>query len=322
MHEHLLIDIRPPPMRMAMAVEDEEPVQACDCFKLTWGQKSLASNRRLDQPDIILAELSEMHAAGGRALVELTVGGLRPDPNGLAALSQKSGVHVVMGCGHYVEAYQDEANANRSADDFAREMIEQLTVGAWGTEVKAGIIGEIGCQAPWTPQERRVMQGALTAQAETGAAVNAHPGRSPDQPFELAAYVREFGAPADRFIISHLDRTFSDLDQYLRLADTGVVIELDLFGLEVTNYYLNPDIDLPNDGARLKLIRGMIERGHLERIVISHDICTRNRLCHYGGHGYQHIFANIVPLMLRRGFDQAEIDALLVGNPARLLTFR
>ena len=46
-----------------------------------------------------------------------------------------------------------------------------------------------------------------------------------------------------------------------------------------------------------------------------------SRLVRFGGHGYGHIFRNVVPMMGRRGFSQAEIDAILVGNPRRLLTF-
>jgi phosphotriesterase-related protein len=55
---------------------------------------------------------------------------------------------------------------------------------------------------------------------------------------------------------------------------------------------------------------------------LAQDICTKTRLRSYGGHGYGHIFENVVPLMRRRGFDDREIEALLVNNPARLLTFR
>ncbi|HWO03815.1 MAG TPA: aryldialkylphosphatase, partial [Methylomirabilota bacterium] len=40
----------------------------------------------------------------------------------------------------------------------------------------------------------------------------------------------------------------------------------------------------------------------------------------WGGHGYGHIFANVVPMMRRRGFSEAEIQAILVDNPRRLLT--
>jgi len=322
MHEHLLINLAPPAMREEARVSgrDKESVETCDCFKLNWGQKVVYQNYVLDEDEVMLAELSEMAAAGGRALVELTVGGLQPDPLGLARLSEKSGVHIIMGCGHYVEDYQDRANFDRTADEFAEEMVGQLIVGTWGTEIKAGIIGEIGCQWPWTDLEKRVMHGALLAQQETGAAINAHPGRSPQQPFELIAFLKAFGADPGRFIVSHLDRTFSDDNDFLRLADTGCVIELDLFGQEATNYLGDPSFDMPNDGMRLKTIRRLIDHGHLDRIVISHDICMRARLCQYGGHGYQHIFANVVPLMLRRAFDQAEIDKILSKTPARLLT--
>jgi phosphotriesterase-related protein len=40
----------------------------------------------------------------------------------------------------------------------------------------------------------------------------------------------------------------------------------------------------------------------------------------FGGHGYGHIFANVVPLMRRRDFSEGEIQAILVDNPRRLLT--
>jgi phosphotriesterase-related protein len=78
---------------------------------------------------------------------------------------------------------------------------------------------------------------------------------------------------------------------------------------------------MPNDAQRLRMIRNLIAHGHLERIVISHDICYRTRLTRFGGHGYGHIFANVVPMMRRRGFEAGEIEVILIANPRRLLTF-
>ena len=79
---------------------------------------------------------------------------------------------------------------------------------------------------------------------------------------------------------------------------------------------------MPNDATRLKLIRTLIDHGHLDRVVISHDICYRTRLCRFGGHGYGHIFLrNVVPMMKKRGYSEDEIDAILVRTPRRLLTF-
>jgi phosphotriesterase-related protein len=41
----------------------------------------------------------------------------------------------------------------------------------------------------------------------------------------------------------------------------------------------------------------------------------------HGGWGYAHILRRVVPGFLALGIAQADIDAILVANPARLLTF-
>ena len=199
-------------------------------------------------------------------------------------------------------------------------MTGPILTGAWGTDVRAGMIGEIGCQSPWTGTEKRVMRAAFIAASDTGAAINVHPGRDPDQPQEVANFARTVGHPTERIVISHIDRTIFDEARLLRLADSGVTVEFDLFGQEASYYGLS-DIDMPNDATRLWLIRSLINHGHLERVVISHDICYRTRLASFGGHGYGHIFRNVVPMMKKRGYSGAEIDAILVRNPRRLLTF-
>lgn len=318
MHEHLLCDIRHPSVRTP---EDLGPEIALDTvWAINYGTLRAARNYLLDDAGVAVDELRRMREAGGQTVVELSCGGLSPDPLGLRRIAEAAGVHVIMGCGHYVHDYQDPANASRTADDLAAEMIQAVLEGAWGTPVRAGIIGEIGCQAPWTAQEQRVLAGALLAQRETGAAVNVHPGRHPDQPQEVADFVRRAGGSVERVVISHIDRTIFDTDRLLRLADTGCVLEFDLFGQE-QSYYRLADIDMPNDAVRLRMIRALIDHGHLARVVMSHDICYRSRLVRFGGHGYGHIFANVVPMMRRRGFTEAEVQAILVGNPRRLLTF-
>lgn len=317
MHEHLLCDIRPPAKRTAEALGPE--LQLDNVWAINYGTESAARNYLLDACDVATDEVRRMLAAGGRSVVDLSSGGLAPDPAGLVAIARATGAHVVMGCGHYVQEYQDPANATRPVEDFAEEMVESVTDGAWGTDVRAGIIGEIGCQAPWTPQEQRVMLAAVLAQRQTGAAINVHPGRHPDQPQEVADFIRVKGGRLDRVIISHIDRTVFDDERLRRLADSGCVLEWDLFGQE-SSYYRLADIDMPNDAVRLRAIRGLAARGHLAQILISHDICYRSRLVRWGGHGYGHIFANVVPMMRRRGFSEAEIRAILVDNPRRLLT--
>ncbi len=51
---------------------------------------------------------------------------------------------------------------------------------------------------------------------------------------------------------------------------------------------------------------------------MSMDICTKDRLHHYGGHGYDHILENIVPWMRRRGTTQDVLDTIMRENPQRV----
>jgi len=318
MHEHLLCDIRTPTMRQSN-VKDPE-ITLANVFAINYGRIPHYTQYLMDLKDIAVAEMGNMKEVGGNSLVELSCGGLKPDPKGLQDISLATDVNVIMGCGHYVDEYQEPGNHRRTPEDFAREMISQIFDGAWGTDIRAGIIGEIGCQNPWTDLEKKVMQGAILAQQETGVTLNIHPGRHEDLPLEIATSVRDWGGDLSRTVISHIDRTIFDEERILRLAETGVIVEFDLFGTEQAYYRLNESIIRPNDGRRIQLIRSLIERGHLEQVLISHDICSRTRLTSFGGHGYGHIFVNVVPMMRGQGFTEEEIAMILEGNPRRLLT--
>jgi len=89
-----------------------------------------------------------------------------------------------------------------------------------------------------------------------------------------------------------------------------------MFGWESSYFAQGRDVDLCGDGARLTWIRGLLDAGHKDQIVISHDVCQRTRQRSFGGHGYGHIFRNVVPMMQRRDFDESEIRAILVDNPS------
>jgi phosphotriesterase-related protein len=80
MHEHLFIDLNPP--RFAAEAVDDDEITLCNCFKVRYGQQPSRLNYRLNERAIAAAEVAEMRAAGGRTIVELTSGGLRPDPGG------------------------------------------------------------------------------------------------------------------------------------------------------------------------------------------------------------------------------------------------
>jgi len=64
------------------------------------------------------------------------------------------------------------------------------------------------------------------------------------------------------------------------------------------------------------------ETGHVEitRYVVAQDVAMKHRLAAYGGHGYDHVIRNIVPILVARGVSDAERPSetgvlIVVGGP-------
>ena len=76
-----------------------------------------------------------------------------------------------------------------------------------------------------------------------------------------------------------------------------------------------------SDAVRMAYVRLLVDKGYGERVVLAHDVFAKHRLVAYGGHGYAHILENIVPRLRKKGFTPAQLDNILVNNPARVLPF-
>ncbi len=152
-----------------------------------------------DEP-IILEELARFRAAGGGALVDVTLPGVGRDPAWLAGIARASGLHVVMGCGWYRGAYYPaEARIDRrSVDDLADELVREATDGVGPDGVRPGIIGEIGTDKPWvSAAEERVHRAAARAARRTGLAITTHGVLSPVGASPAAHLRGRGGGPGD-----------------------------------------------------------------------------------------------------------------------------
>src|SRR5258707_14884418 len=100
MHEHVLCDITPPSLA---ALNDPGPeITLENVWAINYGKVRHATKYRLDLIDIAVQEVETMVAAGGSSVVELTCGGLKPDPAGLPEVSAPIGGNTVMGCRYYI----------------------------------------------------------------------------------------------------------------------------------------------------------------------------------------------------------------------------
>ncbi len=320
-HEHLHIDFafgyRPAPGSPFGELADA-PITLENLGRIRRHYYSNRSNLQLLDLETAIEEVRKYRAAGGGTIVDATSVGIRRNPEALVRISRETGVHIVMGSGFYVAAAHPANMGERSVEDLAREIVGDLVEGVEDSEVRAGIIGEVGCNWPLEPNERKSLLAAAIAQQETGAAILIHPGRDQGAPLEILELLAGGGADISRVIMGHLDRTVFEVDALLAIAATGCYLEWDLFGNE-GSYYPQAAIDMPSDAQRLDVIKHVADAGYAERIVIAQDIFTKHRLVRYGGHGYGHILENIVPTMRRKGFAEDVIRAITVDNPARIL---
>lgn len=263
----------------------------------------------------ILEELRAYRDAGGRSLVDLTLPGVGRDPAWLVDLSQASGLHLVMGCGWYRGAYYpaDALIDRRSVDDLADELVREATLGVGESGVRPGIIGEIGTDKPWlSAQEERVHRATARAARRTGLAITTHAVLSPVGLAQLRIFEEEGADPA-RVVIGHAD-SYPVLEHYLAIVERGASVEFDFLGMAFT------PTERHGEERVVELLCELLARGHGDRILLSQDVCHDSQLRRYEGHGYTYLARSFLPRLLAAGVSEAEIAAITVANPGRLLT--
>ncbi|GIK82881.1 MAG: aryldialkylphosphatase [Alphaproteobacteria bacterium] len=294
-----------------------QPLSLRNHYEARRNQFHLRDTLRLSSVDDAVEALGDYRKAGGGTIVDVTSIDIGRDPKALREIARRSGVNVVMGAGYYVNNYHPAEIAHMDEHAICDLIVRDIEEGVDG--IRPGIIGEVGLIWPIHDRERLVLRAAAMAQQATGLCLTIHPGRHPRAPLDSMRIVEEAGGDPHRTIVGHLDRTIFEIVDYLELANTGCYLELDLFGME-SSFYPLADVDIPNDAMRVKTMRMLADRGHLDRLLISHDLSSRARLAKYGGEGYHHIASRILPLMARRGFSQDEIDRVVRHNPQRALT--
>lgn len=276
-----------------------------DIYEIT-----MSSHMILSDPVVARQELGILKEKGGTTIVDQTVHGLNPEPELLRDVAADVGINIVAGTGFYWELFHPPWLADMTEADIVRLLVSDLTVGFAGTDVKAGIIGEIGTHHRLiSPAEETVIRACAQAQREVGVPIATHAlftriGMDQAQAFERA------GADIDKLVIGHVDTT-PDVDYHEELLRFGVWIAYDSIG----------QLDKQSDERRADAIVELIGRGYRDRILLSTDIGKRGALRAYGGQGYDHTITNFLPLLVERGLSQEDIDHLTRTNPQRLFTF-
>ena len=228
-------------------------------------------------------------------------------------------MNVIAGCGYYIKETHPPGLESRTVDDLAAELIHDITDGMDGTDLKAGVIGEIGvATCPMDPVERKVLEAAAIAQQETGCAIVAHSAPGDESPFEVLGVLAGAGADLTRVAEPSRRSVPHRHGQVPACGGDGRQPGPRHLGREL--YYQGRRYQLPPDEVRVATVVSLIEAGLLDHIFPAQDICFKHELGTYGGHGYDHFIRRIVPRLKRSGVSSDEVDRMLRLNPARVLS--
>jgi len=323
-HEHILIDIRnqftvfPEATRKYYA---EQKVTIRNLDVLSRDPYAVMDNLIMNDVELAERELLEFKKAGGDTVVDATVRDIGRDPEALKRISRSTGMNVIAGCGYYTQDTHPPDMERKTVDEIKDEMVRDITVGMQGTEIRAGVIGEIGTSEEIHPHEKKVLIAASKAHNETGVGIIVHIYPWAQNGLEAIKILTDNGVPPNKVSINHVDVEI-DVEYCKKIADTGAYFEFDNFGKE---YFIDKRYRgfaggvFARDFERVRALKALIDAGCLSHIFMSCDVCLKTLLHRYGGWGYDHVLTHIVPMMREEGITGEQIDTILRENPKKFL---
>lgn len=256
--------------------------------------------------------LTALAAAGIRTLVDLTTVDLGRDVAMVREVAAAVDVHIVMATGVWraPPLYFERRSPDRLADLFVRDIVDGIAATSW----RAGVI-KLATEPAVDEANERLLRAGARAHRRTGVPISthsyapSHSGRAQQDVFE-----RE-GVDLRRVVIGHSGDS-DDLSYLTALMDRGSTIGMDRFGL--------PQF-LP-DERRIDAVARLCAAGYADRMVLSHDAnCfmdttpERYKAEHLPNWHFRYLSETILPALRARGVAEADITAMMVDNPARIL---
>ncbi len=317
-HEHLYLDCRPLLRVHNYPVASEDPLTLETAAAARWNPGGYPDNYHQTDEDQIVAELVPFRAAGGGTIVEVTPSHLSRNPRALRRISERSGIHVVMGGGYYLASTHPPEVDERSIEDIATELVDEWSTGVGDSGIRPGILGEIGTSDPLHPDEERILRAVALTHHETGLAVSIHVHPWGFEGARVLDVLESQGVNPRRVILGHMNTAVANVSYLCDLLSRDTNLGFDLMGFDHSLIGLGKYP--PSDFDVVTRIVDLAERGFAEQLFVSQDMGgVKTRLLAYGGWGYAHILNHVIPLFRRAGWGDQEVDGLMITNPATLL---
>ena len=260
--------------------------------------------------------LKQAYDEGLRTIVDVTTFDLGRDILLMQEVSQNSGVQIIAATGNHLAVPRPFGELPPSV--IAPLYVKEIEQGIEDTGIKAGIIKVASDRGGVTQPQEVVLRAAAQAHLATGVPISTHtwsPDRVGDQQVRV---LEEEGVDLNRVYIGHSNDD-TDMDYLLGLLRKGVWLGLDRYpGGRVQG---TPDWE-----GRTTLVKGLIDAGFVDRIMLSHDYSVPK--ARHGAEvqeerrkanpdGFNFITLRVLPRLKELGVTDQDISQIMTENPRR-----
>jgi phosphotriesterase-related protein len=279
-HEHVFVDLR------------------------TWDQPGYAQAETDDVIALMAPEIASAQAAGVTALVECSTVGVGRRPDILKAVSEATGLPLLVPTGVYREPWIPDWIQSATEAELRDWMTGELSDAIRPDGVKAGWIKLSAGDDGLTECETKVLRAAAAAGLATNAVIGSHTIRGRVVRDQLKI-IEEVGYSPERFIWIHTQAE-PDFDLHIEIARRGGWIEYDAIGS-----------DHLNDDFFLKHIQRVLDAGLGDHLLLSHDRGWFDPALPGGGtpKPFTYLSESFLPKLRQAGVDEPTIRRLTQSNP-------
>lgn len=276
--------------------------------------------------DRAVEKLNRLADKGIATIVDPTVLGLGRDIPRLLAIADRIRVNIIVATGVYTYdslpfpyAMQGPGTMLGGDEPLVRDFTRDITQGIGDTGVRAAFLKCAVEHAPMSSDVDRALRAVAQTSLTTGAPITVHTNTREKTADDVVRVLGDEGVNMAKVVIGHAGDS-TDVDWLAGLADTGAILGMDRFGI---------DVFAPTD-ARVATIVALVERGYADRMVLSHDASCR--IDWFGPEGpelidtlmpnwnYEHISDDVLPALRSAGVTEAQIESMLVDVPRRYFT--
>jgi len=263
--------------------------------------------------------LNRLKARGVDSIVDLTVIGLGRYLPRIARIAEQTDINIVVATGvytyHDVPMYFHFSGPQTPIGEPMVDMfVSDIEEGIAGTGIRAAILKCATDEPGLTPDVERILRAVAQAHRRTGVPISTHTHAPTRRGLDQQRVFAEEGVDLSRVVIGHCGDT-TDIDYLEELIDNGSYIGMDRFGLDTLLAFED----------RVDTVAKLCERGHADRMVLSHDascfidwlpedlVATAMPNWHY-----LHIHDDVIPALKARGVTDEQLRTMLVDNPRRI----